>query len=204
MLTYRFLVALLLPLTTTLANPAIAPEAWAKVVPGVTESDVAQWLGAPLSSVGVQGESRKCYAILAGPTPLVPAPQAFCVFFKNGKVVQKLDPWGGGASVDGVPSVPVPLVPYMNQKMKHYPRWVDLRWHPSAGEGPIKYSIEVEVGMPGSSPNWSSFRNGRLESESPYVAFAHPGSQPGRWRVQARNAKGVSDWCEWQVFTFAQ
>jgi hypothetical protein len=42
-----------------------------------------------------------------------------------------------------------------------------------------------------------------LETKIPYVAWSFGGSQPGRWRVKAKNRHGESAWTQWRTFDFS-
>jgi hypothetical protein len=196
-----FLYASLLHPFFAWGNPSPTPEVWQKITLGMREADVEKLLGTPLSFSLSQNITRKYYGMISEPTEIVPVSLSFFVFFKNGLVIKKQDPWGGGVSVGGVPSIPVPMYPYQNQKFQHYPRWLDIRWHPSAGNAPIDYLVECEMGSTDNPPLW--FTKSTRECSHPYLALLHGGSQPGRWRVKARNAAGSSEWSDWQIFSFA-
>ena len=55
------------------------------------------------------------------------------------------DPFERAHSVDGRPTVPKLLTPPDRSQFSYYPRLVDLRWTPSAGDEPMAYDVELEI-----------------------------------------------------------
>ena len=97
--------------------------------------------------------------------------------------------------------MPKLLTPPDRSQFSYYPRLVDLRWTPSAGDEPVAYEVELEI---------EAERQGRLQFRPerqwttgiPYHPITFSGEQAGRWRVRARNQLGASDWSKFRTFRF--
>lgn len=188
---------------------------WLTVKAGMTEDEVKKILGEPLSESKVPQEHINdptyvkfmTYGRIHFDSPSLPDTFEFAVVTKLGKVSETIDPFGGILSTDGKPTTPVPISPNDRTVFDHYPRFVDLRWTPSAGEYPIEYTIEVQYGFleyaaDGKTTEYQYRMTDQQESEFPYKAISFVGKGPGRWRVKAKNKSGESDWCDWRFFRF--
>lgn len=126
---------------------------------------------------------------------------------ENGIVSSKTDPFEGRFSFDGRPLQPELIVPQEGQRFDHYPRILDIRWHPVAGEYPIIYDIRIEgfpypflEGAP-SEIRW------RLSYEESGIVGCHhaaclPGKEFIRIQVRAKNALGQSEWSDYRLVEF--
>jgi hypothetical protein len=182
--------------------------AWAQLKLGLTADAVVALLGEPLQksdppsqpmAPGVTHTSWWQYGRLLFPGENMPGDYQFLVFLTNGTVSAIEDPSGGAASVDGAPSVPKLAVPADGAVFDHYPRFVDVRWMPSAGDYPMRYEVEAES-RSGGTGVWHPMAS--MPVEQPYAVFGHVGANPGRWRVRAVNAVGASAWSDWRSFVF--
>lgn len=188
---------------------------WLQIKVGMTEKEVKQILGTPLSEDRVPPEfifdpqyvKLLTYGRIRFNSPSLPGAFEFHVATKLGKVSETIDPFGGVFSTDGKPTTPSPVAPKDHTVFEYYPRFVDLRWTPSSGEYPIEYVIEVEAGQLEQSADkekseYHYYFEERQNSNCPYQAISFVGKNPGRWRVKATNKKGESDWSEWSYFRF--
>ncbi len=182
--------------------------AWAQLKLGQTSDAVVALLGQPIQKSGPPDQPARPgvtyttwwqYGRLAFPVESMPGDYQFLVFLTNGVVSAIEDPFGGAVSVDGAPTVPKQLVPAEGIVFDHYPRFVDARWMPSAGEYPMRYEVEVES-KNGGTGAWNPMMS--MPVEQPYAAFGHVGANLGRWRVRAVNALGASAWSDWRSFVF--
>lgn len=182
--------------------------AWAKLQIGQTSDAVLALLGEPLlrsapspqpQTPGVTHTSWWQYGRLQFPGESMPVGYQFLVFLTNGTVSAIQDPFGGASSVDGAPTVPKQVVPVDAAVFDHYPRFVDARWMPSAGDYPMRYEVEIES-QNGGTGTWHPLAS--IPADQPYAAFSHVGANAGRWRVRAVNAVGTSGWSDWRSFSF--
>ncbi len=173
----------------------------------MTRRQVVEILGEPRINFLGRGRPRKTdpywsYGYLQ--MPMVPHEYTYrfsILFDECDRVRLKIDPFNGKFSADGKPTVPEIITPLENSIFSHFPRILDLRWTPSSGVYPIAYTVEIGEGsVMGNEP----FHDMILEQNlgCPFYIATIRGAQPGRFRVQARNELGESDWSEFRNFTF--
>ncbi len=111
----------------------------------------------------------------------------------NGVVLIAERPFGDSVSLTGIPTIPTIIWPCSRDVFAHYPRLIDVRWHPSHGVYPISYELELQ----------HEDRHGAFFTNAPYTgvrSLVHtinfPGCQRGRIRVRACNDLGKSEWSE--------
>ncbi len=184
--------------------------AWSQLKIGMTADAVSTLLGEPVQKSDPPSQPRKPgvtytswwrYGRLQFPSESMPGDYQFLVFMTNGAVSSISDPFGGAMSADGTPTVPKQVVPAEGAVFDHYPRFVDVRWMPSAGDYPMRYEVDVES-QSGGTGAWRPMAS--IPVEQPYAAFGHVGANAGRWRVRAVNALGASTWSEWRHFSFSR
>ena len=110
-----------------------------------------------------------------------------------------------------LPTIPILVSPPDRTVFDHFPRTTTLQWNASDGEPPITYFAETQYTWCGDFTDFGSWEEGCY---APYVSsgetseteftFDFVGSQPGRWRVRAKNEYGMSDWSEWWYFRYTQ
>lgn len=146
------------------------------------------------------------YGWLKFNSPAFPEPCRFTVSFVAGMVSYISDPFDGDVSSEGEPTTPKPILPANRTSFQHYPRWLDLRWYPTAGDYPQQYHIDVETSAGEDSNEWAFGKAGvgkvRYKSDVPQFTLVFSGANLGRWRVRATNRHGVSDWSEYSYFKF--
>jgi hypothetical protein len=177
-------------------------EAWNKIRVGMTEQEVLALVGPPKAKRGseiVDGTQAWDYGELRFSSDAFPSPMWFELHMQQGRVKLIEDPYGHIAPGIGAPGVPKLLSPPTGAAFRHYPRYVDLRWRPCAGDH-IEYDIEVQFE---DSALGEFFPHINSASRIPYLAIVFVGNQGGRWRVRARDATGVSDWSDYRTFTFS-
>lgn len=187
---------------TGLCNVTPSAEAWGALRRGMTEGEVLKLLGEPVRrnepvpnvTSDVTIASRWDYGDRCFESVAFPEPFHFYILLIDGRVDEIVDPFDRAVSRGGIPTVPKQILPSDMAVFEHYPRFVDLRWTPSAGDLPLTYDIEVAV----ESANMPE----RYSATSPYLAIAFSGKQRGRWRVRARNPRGTSDWSGHREFRF--
>ena len=184
-------------------------QAWEKVDRGMTAEDLLRTLGKPIQGT-LPGDPdyrtnimyRWNYGYVVKKSVVFPIDLSFTVFVEKGLVTSKEGPFGDvPLSADGKPTVPKLMMPTNEAFLTHYPRLIDFRWYPSSGDYPMKYEIEVGVYFP--SDKW---KEDPLTAEVPipYFSYEHSGSNAGRWRVRAVNAKGKSEWSKYFLFGFTK
>lgn len=189
-------------------------QAWQAIKIGMKEAQVSKSLGPPLSQdprptaentfqsdIALYGWH---YGALQFKSPSLPMAYQYTVYFSNGAVIAKIDPYGGGETMQGLPSVPLPIAP-ADMTYRHYPRIADFRWQPSASESDVTYVIELQQRQPGSAArrDQSDYRTiSTLAASIPHVAVSLPADQTYRWRIKARNNIGDSAWTDYQSFAF--
>lgn len=212
------------------ANDFVQPDytRWALVSKDMTEKEVITLLGMPLARSEQTAEFERYRALfnekeakhlayawnyghLLFDSAAFPEPYEFRVVFINGKVELNTDPFNGKLSGDGTPTIPDLILPEQDAVFHHNPRWLDMRWTPSAGIYPIEYEIDIDTGSIAtgidlelkaqSDDPWRSLR--RYKSSAPQLTVAYAGGWPGRWRVRAVNKLGYSEWTEYRSFIFA-
>lgn len=179
---------------------------WKAVDIGMTREEVINLLGRPRRDPYSSPNPRKedtyyYYGYLELPMmPHVRTYQFYVGFNSQGRVFTKADPFGGVFSPDGIPSKPMIFTPPSEASFGHYPRIVDMRWHPVSGQYPIWYEVEIGHGREMDGP----FTDQVIESELPFPYFVATfvGDQPGRFRVRGQNALGVGEWSEYRYFDF--
>jgi len=103
------------------------------------------------------------------------------------------------AMIGGTPPVRERSLP--DSVFQHYPRIVDMRWYPSSGRYPMRYSMEMSHRAP-EVGRWSEGEIHEPNLEVPFYMTNFVGGQPGRFRVKARNKLGESDWSKYRYFEF--
>ena len=182
-------------------------EKWLSLEEGADEEDVIKLLGQPSAKSDGYDRTGEVdylwhYSPLMPKSIAFPEPITFSIWFHRGKIRSVQNPFNGQVSKDGTPTKPELLWPVDPPVYKHYPRLMDLRWYPVAGNYPVKYEIQLAalVGEDPAEVNWHVDRE--MKSDIPYVAAQFVGAQPGRWRVRAINDKGTSEWSDYAEFLF--
>lgn len=197
----------------------VAPDyrKWGEVRAGMTEAEVVRVLGSPIVVDFVPddyGWDPACvktiaYGHIRFGGALVPGEYRYYIDFQMDKVIRKVDPFGGRLSPDGRPTTPVMISPPPATEFEHYPRYLDLRWHPSSGAYPITYTVQIasgrradeRLGAP-SERQWCDAYE--LLVDYPYAAVKLANRGRGRWRVRAANRLGTSEWSAWSPFEFSR
>ena len=195
-------------------------EMWQQLKVGMSQAEVVALLGKPLHRQDtergfheiVEGWSDRdlatfsymwMYGWLRFGSSSVPHLYSFDVSFnyKTRAVNRIHDPFDGRFSVDGRPTIPELVVPSDRTVFDHFPRFLDLRWHPSSGKYPIKYRVEIGNGQ---------YTNEKYHyitvldevTHYPHLSMSYVGKGHGRWRVMATNEVGASTWCDYRYFQF--
>ncbi len=180
-------------------------ERWKSVEIGMARSEVVGLLGRPLRDPYVSPQpTYSVYGYLQMPMmPHVRTYRFFVRYDEDGRVAEKGDPFGGVFSIDGKPSKPQVLSPSPGTVFRHFPRILDIRWHPASGEYPIWYEIEMGSGPPFTAEK-GEFHDKIIEPECPfpYYVSQFSGDQPGRFRVRGVNARGKGAWSDYRYFDF--
>jgi hypothetical protein len=189
---------------------------WGQVKVGMTEAEVLDLMGKPIereTEESVIAEFREgggmtkaeatqylrsliayrfqwLYGRIKYDSPAFPRTYDFTLYFNQGRLAEKDDPFGGQLSPDGKPTTPFLILPVNGASFNHYPRFLDLRWYPSPGEYPMEYDLDVDL------------IDGPLHCRLPHAVLSFRGKGPGRWRVKARNRLGESDWSKYRTFEF--
>lgn len=176
-------------------------DAWAGVTNGMTEAHVLEVLGEPKSRLDLQSASVGYwkYGWLHFHSDSLPTPMTIGLHMKNGKVSRKDDPFEGAITIGGHPTIPRQITPANDQLLGYFPRFLDLRWTPSAGNYPIAYTVQIDIH---SKDGWSLLK--QPKSKMPYCSLDFAGMGKGRWRVRAENSVGESEWSNYRYFTFTQ
>jgi hypothetical protein len=180
------------------------PKGWKLVRAGMTFSEVVEILGEPIDDpfrprpkqVANSYFSFGWLGLLYIPNPRT---YSFLVYFnRESKVQFTLDPFEGTSSEDGIPLKPLILIPQEHQVFSHYPRILDVRWRPPAGNYPMKFEIELGHSVRG------NFTDQVINNDLDSVYFCHSfgGATGGRVRVRAKNQQGTSDWSDFRNFEF--
>ncbi len=191
-------------------------EAWKSIEAGMPLDEVVDSLGQPVSNR--LGPLDYCFGYLRSPYfPSCPFDYSFIVQCDSDmRVESKIDPFGGRFSPDGRPMRPELIIPSNDLEFSHYPRILDVRWHPVAGKYPITYSVEIGylvAPLEATTPfpeDWKrispelDYQDEVVEPalEEPYFCDSFVGACPGRVRVKAKNELGESDWSEYRYFRF--
>jgi hypothetical protein len=165
----------------------------------MTEAQVLDILGPPIEQWGPNSDDpkegySKTYGIVVHSSEKVPKDLAFVLWFRNGKVFGKDDPFNGVFSTDGKPTIPVLIYPRNGQVFDHYPRIVDFRWYPSSGKYPMRYEVQA-MGKEWSDQGQGT-KNYTYRVAEPHYVRSLGGAGDWRWRVKAVNDLGESEWSE--------
>jgi hypothetical protein len=134
---------------------------WLLLEIGMTEREVLALLGEPLKRLDQTEWYRQrferlkdkqsdalpnswTYGWLKFDSPAFPNSPEYNVWFRAGKVAFIEEPFNGEVSPQGKPTTPKLILPQDRTTFHHYPRWLDMRWYPTAGDYPQKYDIEIE------------------------------------------------------------
>lgn len=193
---------------------------WKKIKPGMTEEQVTELLGLPYRKdprpeADADPRYRHLYGWQYGEITFnsftTDGSFLFEVVFHDGRVYEIWDPFGGRLSKDGTPTVPTTILPVKDAVLSHYPRFMDFRWHPSSGDYPMQYRIEIQVLQPNIIDGSGEVikhdvvqQEWVFDTHDVYAPLTWVGANIGRWRVSAKNAKGSSEWSEWSYFEFDQ
>lgn len=127
---------------------------WRSLKPGMKEAEVTALLGKPYrkdprptadSSPAVRHLYSWSYGEISFNSFNTKGTFSYAVVFHEGRVLEICDPWEGGFSPGGRPTVPELLIPNAGQILNHYPRFLDFRWQPSSGVYPMEYEVAVQV-----------------------------------------------------------
>jgi hypothetical protein len=147
------------------------------------------------------------YGHLKFADPRVPNSFDFSVHFRfSTQTVRHIyDPFDGTFSVAGEPTIPRLVLPQDKSVWEHNPRFLDLRWTPSAGGYPMQYEIEsgfsqIEVKDDEAILTYQPLPT--AITDVPHHALSFVGAQKGRWRVRAKNRHGLSGWTDYRYFEF--
>jgi hypothetical protein len=164
--------------------------AWQKIAKGMTEAEVFSILGPPEEKdmLHIIGGYIWHYGTVVPKSQVMPEPYEFRIRFLLGRVDFRDDPFGGHFSENGLPTTPRLIHPADGEVFTHYPRFVDLRWHPSSGQYPMHYEIDIDYAV------------SEKTTTDPYVSARVSGANTVTWRVRAVNAKGKSEWSEARSF----
>jgi hypothetical protein len=178
---------------------------WKSVEIGMGRNEVVALLGRPLRDPYLSPQpTYSVYGYLQMPMmPHIRTYRFYVRYDDDWRVAGKADPFGGIFSVNGRPSKPLILSPPPRAVFGHYPRIVDIRWHPASGEYPIWYEVEMGHGRPFTS-DAGEFHDEICETECPfpYYVTEFGGDQPGRLRVRGVNALGKGAWSDYRYFDF--
>lgn len=180
---------------------------WQAVQIGMTRAEVVAFLGNPLPRSRRRGPSLPVepyvtYGYLKLPMTPDTGRHLFCIGYgPDGRVVSKVDPFGGVFSNDGRPCEPQIVGPAEGSTFSHYPRLVDMRWHPCSGAYPLRYEVAVAFGNP-VDERWSLDEVVVHDLPCPFFIHAFVGAQAGRFRVRGINAVGEGPWSAYRLFHF--
>lgn len=127
---------------------------WQQLQVGMTEDEVTALLGNPYRknarpTADTTPNVRQLYSWYYGEISFqsftTKGAYDYTATFHEGRVKEINDPWKGKLSPDGQPTVPELVMPAAGQTLHHYPRFLDFRWHPSAGVYPMEYEVVIQV-----------------------------------------------------------
>jgi len=179
--------------------------AWRQLSKGMTFAEVSDILGGPISDP-LRGEIPKqvkdnyfSYGWID--LPYVPHPRTYSFllgFDSNARLRLIESPFGDAVSDQGTPSKPTLLSPKNGSEFHHYPRIIDTRWMPPAGDYPMRFEIQIGVG----NIDGSIYCDETLEEQADglFFCFNFVGAQPGRVRVRAINGCGTGPWSDFTYF----
>jgi hypothetical protein len=184
-------------------------EKWQAITVGMSRAEVIEILGPPRKDEYAPGNSRYLnYNFVQ--LPFCPHSRTYSFslgFDENCNVVTITDPFNGYFSTDGRPTKPKLIIPAEDQVFSHFPRVLDIRWHPVSGVYPVTYSIEFEYfpfpDLDGAPPEFD-WQPDCTEADivAPFFIKNFGGANPGRVRVQAHNEIGDGEWSESRLFRF--
>ena len=132
--------------------------------------------------------------------PSVPHPRAYSFdlyFDSDARLLLIQNPFGDAVSDQGIPTKPILISPKNCSKFKHYPRIINLRWAPPAGDYPMQFEIQVDHG----DHDGNFFEDRPYDGgDGLYHCFSFVGAQPGRVRVRAVNERGIGPWSDYRYF----
>jgi hypothetical protein len=195
-------------------SPSTFPDAhlWAKLIPGMSESEVLKILGEPLEKELPQEDQnenhRRLYRWSYGRLPIndprIPGDYQYALFFHRSRLDFKDQPFDANdVTVFHSPKPSIPWIIYPNNSMqfRHYPRIIDCRWQPSIGEYPMAYQIEIAgIREYDDGNEYNLYVEARVDL--PYFCAMMPGKQNYQWRVKAVNEYGESEWTLYTKFNF--
>jgi hypothetical protein len=170
---------------------------WNQIQPGITKDRVRELIGLPEdgSNDYTWRFGYLCFRELDRDTCM-----EFIVNFEDGIVESKEDPFDGDQVLTLAPSVPRMILPVSGAEFSHYPRILDVRWQPPAGEHPMEYEIEVRI-----CDQAGSMRVIEVESAVNQLRCVCEGALgSGDVRVRAKNAHGSSQWSTPRSFRFVR
>lgn len=179
---------------------------WQSIKIGMSRIEVIARLGRPLRDPYLSPQPEfSVYGYLQ--MPLMPHIRTYYFYIQYDeelRVESKADPFGGVFSIDGKPSRPIILAPTPGAEFCHYPRIVDLRWHPVSGKYPMRYEIEIGYGEFGTEDPEFFDEIQETSHPFPYYVTEFSGDSPGRFRVRAINSLGKGKWSEHRHFDFSR
>lgn len=183
------------------------PRNWKLIKTGMSYAEVVRILGEPIDDPFRPKFKEVAHAYFSYgwlDLPFIPGPRTYSFlvqFNAQSKVCYIQDPFAGAFSENGIPSKPIILIPHEGQVFSHFPRIVDVRWHPPAGDYPMKFELQI-----GHGSQAGEFRddvaNVYDDLDSVYFCCSFVGASPGRVRVRAKNPKGISEWSDFCTFRF--
>src|SRR5262249_42838337 len=122
---------------------------WDQVESGMSEADLRKLLGDPIA-VETASFRLLTFGRLRFDSPALPGSYDFVVVIDKltGKVLGKQDPFAGRLSESGKPRHPTLTGPDVIVQPEPDPRFLDLRWNPSAGQYPMRYLVAIDMGIP--------------------------------------------------------
>jgi hypothetical protein len=171
---------------------------WKQLKRGLTKAEVKQLLGASVGDLTDDPNAAIECGIIQNESPVFPESLSFRIWFSNNRVQEFSDPFNGRFSTNGAPTAPELMVPHDGMVFDHFPRFLDFRWYPASGVYPMNYEVEIQTRM---ENEWHSEI---VEVLSPYANTSFMGANEGRWRVRAKNKKGVGEWSGFRRFAFSQ
>jgi hypothetical protein len=171
---------------------------WNWIQPGMTKDRVRELIGSP-------ADGSDDYTWRFGCLWFIEIACEVCMEFVvnfdgDGLVESKLDPFDGDQILTLAPSTPRLILPVAGAVFSHFPRIVDVRWQPPAGEHPMEYEIEVRI-----CDQAGSMRVIEVESAVNQLRCVCEGALgSGDVRVRAKNAHGSSQWSTPRTFRFVR
>ena len=207
-------LVLVLALTNTAFGQALDLAKWQRIKQGMTEAEVVAIMGPPASrEKPARNYDKLLYSVVAPKGPLFQKPLAFLLWLntETGRIDSIENPTCGGLLKAGAPGKPEIFLPQPNSQFGHYPRLLDIRWCPPAGDQPMTYEVAMEVRniktekdntwtySPASNVDASDLKTG-----VPYLNYFFNGAQPGRVRVRGVNSHGAGPWSDYVGFSFSR